>query len=127
MLWFQSATAPAIEASMWRSARFVLLSATASACGLSAMAADLPSRLEPVAPVADVPAVSWTGFYLGGELGWIQTNAQYTTGALLLGAPFVVTSGSDKNGLSYGILGGYNYQMGQLMVGIEADFQDWTV
>ena len=27
-----------------------------------------------------------------GELGWIQTHAQYTTGALLLGAPFVVTS-----------------------------------
>ena len=30
----------------------------------------------------------------------------------LLGAPFVVTSGSDKNGLSYGIPGGYNCQLG---------------
>src|SRR6476620_6687688 len=127
MLWFQSATAPAIEVSMWRSARFFLLSATASVCGLSAMAADLPSRMEPVAPVAYVPAFSWTGFYLGGELGWIQTNPKYATGALLLGAPFLVTSGSDKNGLTYGVLGGYNYQVGQLVLGLEADFQGWTV
>jgi outer membrane immunogenic protein len=112
---------------MWRFARFVLLFTAASGFSLSAVAADLPGRMEPVAPVAYVPAFSWTGFYLGGELGWIQTNAQYTTGALLLGAPFVVTSGSDKNGLSYGALAGYNYQVGQLVLGIEADFQGWTV
>jgi hypothetical protein len=82
--------------------------------------------MEAVAPVAHVPAFSWTGFYLGGELGWIQTDPKYTTGALL-GAPFVVTSGSDKNGLTYAILAGYNYQVGQLVVGVEADFQGWTV
>ena len=45
----------------------------------------------------------------------------------MLGAPFIVTSGSDKNGLSYGILGGYNYQVGQLVFGIEGDFAGWTV
>jgi hypothetical protein len=60
-------------------------------------------------------------FYLGGALGWIQTDPKYTTGALLLGAPFVITSGSDKNGVTYGILAGYNYQVGQLVVGVEAD------
>ena len=84
-------------------------------------------REEPVAPVAYVPAFSWTGFYLGGELGWIQTNPNYATGALLLGAPFLVTSGSDKNGLTYGVLAGYNYQVGQLVLGVEGDFQGWTV
>ena len=77
---------------MWRLARIVLLATTASAVSVCAVAADLPARMEPVAPVAYVPAFSWTGFYLGGELGWIQTHARYTTGALLLGAPFVVTS-----------------------------------
>ena len=86
----------------------------------SAFAADLPARV--AAPVAYVPPFSWTGFYLGGELGWIQTKPEYTTGALLLGAPFVVTSGSDKNGLTYGVLGGYNYQVGQLVLGVEGDF-----
>jgi outer membrane immunogenic protein len=93
----------------------------------SAFAADLPSRAEPVAPVAYVPAFSWTGFYLGGELGWIQTNPKYTTAALLLGTPFAVMSGSSKNGLTYGILGGYNYQVGQLVLGVEGDFAGWTV
>jgi outer membrane immunogenic protein len=112
---------------MWRYARFVLLSTAASVCGQSAMAADLPSRIEPVAPVAYVPAFSWTGFYLGGELGWIQPNPRYTTGALLLGTPFVVTAASDKNGLTYGILAGFNYQVGQLVLGVEGDFQGWTV
>ena len=111
---------------MLRFARVVLL-CTASVFSLSAMAADLPARMEPVAPVAYVPAFSWTGFYLGGELGWIQTNPRYTTGALLLGTPFVVTSGSDKNGLTYGILAGYNYQVGQLVLGVEGDFAGWTV
>lgn len=40
---------------------------------------------------------------------------------------FVVTSASDKNGLSCGILAGYNYQVGQLVLGVEGDFQGWTV
>src|SRR6476659_5668803 len=112
---------------MRRLARTALLSTIAILFSLSALAADLPARMEPVAPVAYVPAFSWTGFYLGGELGWIQTSPKYSTGALLLGAPFLVTSGSDKNGLTYGVLAGYNYQAGQLVLGVEADFQGWTV
>jgi outer membrane immunogenic protein len=112
---------------MWRVARIVLLATTVSAAGVSAFAADLPPQTQPVAPVAYVPAFSWTGFYLGGELGWIQTNAEYTTGAQILGVPFVVTSGSDKNGLIYGGLAGYNYQVGQVVLGVEGDFAGWTV
>ena len=104
---------------MWRLARIVLIATAANAVSISAFAADLPARMEPVAPVAYVPAFSWTGFYLGGELGWIQTSPKYSTGALLLGAPFLVTSSSDKNGLTYGVLAGYNYQVGQLVLGVE--------
>jgi outer membrane immunogenic protein len=112
---------------MGRFARFLLIAATHCSFGAAAFAADLPARMEPVAPVAYVPAFSWTGFYLGGELGWIQSSPKYTTGALLLGTPFVVTTASGKNGLSYGVLAGYNYQMGQLVLGVEGDFQGWTV
>jgi len=89
---FNRPNSPAREASMRRFANFVLVSAIAGVFSLPATAADLPSRVEPVAPVAYVPAFSWTGFYVGGELGWIQTTPNYTTGALLLGAPFAVTS-----------------------------------
>ena len=106
---------------------FVLVSTTVGIVSLPAKAADLPSRMEPVAPVAYVAPFSWTGFYLGGELGWVQTSPDYATGALLLGAPFAVTSGSEKNGLTYGILAGYNYQIGQLVLGVEGYFQGWTV
>jgi outer membrane immunogenic protein len=105
----------------------LLLAITQCSLGQAAFAADLAQRVEPLAPVPYLPAFSWTGFYLGGELGWLKTDPKYTTGALLLGAPFVVTSGSDKNGLSYGILAGYNYQVGQLVLGMEADVQGWTV
>jgi outer membrane immunogenic protein len=112
---------------MWHSARVVLLSLTASVFSLPALAADLPARMEPAAPVAYVPVFSWTGFYLGGELGWIRTNPEYTTGAVFLGTPFVVSSASDKNGLTYGLLGGYNYQAGNLVLGVEGDFTGWTV
>ena len=108
---------------MWRFARFVLLSTTASIFSLPAPAADLP-QLPPVAPVAFVPAFSWTGFYLGGTLGWIGTRREYIAEA---GAPFVVTSASNKNGVSYGGLAGFNYQMGQLVLGVEGDFTGWTV
>jgi outer membrane immunogenic protein len=112
---------------MRRLARTVLLSTAASVFSLSALAADLPARMEPAAPVAYVPAFSWTGFYLGGALGWIGTKPEYTTGAVVLGTPFVVSSSSSKDGLSYGILSGYNYQMGQLVLGVEGDFTGWTV
>jgi outer membrane immunogenic protein len=79
-------------------------------------------------PAVVAPAFSWTGFYLGGELGWIKTDPEYATGVLLLGAPFAVSSSpSDKHGLSYGALAGYNYQAGKLVLGIEGDVQGWTV
>ena len=73
---------------MWRLARIVLLATTASAVSVYAFAADLPARMEPVAPVAYVPAFSWTGFYLGGELGWIQTNAQIHHGSAIAWGAF---------------------------------------
>ena len=112
---------------MRRLARTALLSTIASLFSLSALAADLPARMEPAAPVAYVPAFSWTGFYLGGALGWIGTNPECTTGAVVLGTPFVVSSSSSRNGLSYGILSGYNYQVGQVVLGVEGDFTGWTV
>lgn len=105
----------------------VLLSISLSVVSLSALAADLPVRTEPAPAIVNVPAFSWTGFYLGGELGWTQTDPRYTTGVLLLGTPFVVSSASSKNGLTYGVLGGYNYQAGNLVLGIESDFAGSTV
>ena len=104
--------------------KYIVAAACVAISSVSAFAADLPTK---AAPVPYVPPFSWTGFYLGGELGWIRTNPEYTVGALLLGTPFVVSTASEKNGLTYGILGGYNYQVGQWVLGVEGDFTGWTV
>jgi outer membrane immunogenic protein len=112
---------------MLRLTHAVLVSALAISTSFSALAADLPSPVQPVAPVAYAPAFSWTGFYIGGELGWIRTDPEYTTSAVLLGTPFVVSAASNKNGMSYGVLAGYNYQMGNVVLGVEGDFEGWTV
>lgn len=112
---------------MLRLSNAALVSTAAILIGFSARAADLPARVQPAPPVAHAPPFSWTGFYLGGELGWIRTDPVYTTGAVVLGTPFLVSAATGKDGLSYGILAGYNYQTGNLVLGVEGDFQGWTV
>jgi len=112
---------------MFRSTLAVLASTSAILISIPALAADLPSPVQPVAPVAYAPSFSWTGFYVGGELGWIGTNPEYTAGAVLLGTPVVVSAATGKDGMSYGVLAGYNYQVGNVVLGIEGDFEGWTV
>lgn len=112
---------------MLRLTHAAMVSTTAILISFSARAADLPARIQPAAPVAHTPPFSWTGFYLGGELGWIRTDPVYTTGAVVLGTPFLVSAATGKDGLSYGILAGYNYQTGNVVLGVEGDFQGWTV
>ena len=112
---------------MLRLTHAVLVSTAAILISVSARAADLPARVQPPAPVAYAPSFSWTGFYVGGELGWIRTDSDYTTGAVLLGTPFLVSATTGKDGLSYGILAGYNYQAGNVVLGVEGDFEGWTV
>ncbi len=55
------------------------------------------------------------------------TNPEYTAGAVLLGDAFPRLVLIGKDGLSYGVLGGYNYQVGQVVLGVEGDFAGWTV
>ncbi len=75
----------------------------------------------PVAPVAYAPAAifSWTGFYLGGELGGAFANSSWSD-------PF---TGAVNSFHSTGFLGGgqigANYQINRLVLGVEGDF-DWT-
>lgn len=112
---------------MLRLTHAVLVSTTAILISVSARAADLPTRVQPAAPVAYAAPFSWTGFYVGGELGWIRTDPDYTAGAVLLGTPFLVSATTGKDGMSYGILAGYNYQVGNVVLGVEGDFEGWTV
>jgi len=91
----------------------VLLAALMAGAASSAMAADLPTRKAPPAPqvYAAPPVFSWTGLYVGVNGGW---------GGGSSGGDF----GSPTGGLVGGTIG-YNYQVGQFVVGVEGDW-DWA-
>lgn len=110
---------------------FKYLLSTATIFGLSATAyaADLPSRKAPPA-FAAVPVFTWTGFYVGVNAGYVfngDTKFDRTVGslpnnnaALTAGLrPFANTV--DDDGFSVGGQVGYNYQIGNVVFGIEAD------
>ncbi|MCO5091121.1 outer membrane protein [Bosea sp. (in: a-proteobacteria)] len=101
------------------------LLASVAALGLvaagAASAADLPSRKGPVAaPVYMPPVFTWTGFYVGANAGyaWGDVNA-----SSVWAGPVWLGSLGNLDGFTGGGQIGYNYQMGQFVLGAEADLQ----
>ena len=62
---------------------------------------------------------SWTGFYLGGNIGAAQVRRDWTD--ITRGVPF--TQGSGANFMAGGQIG-YNWQINNFVLGVEAD-GDW--
>jgi outer membrane immunogenic protein len=92
--------------------RCALLGATALAVGSSyAYAADLPVKAPVVAPDYAPPVATWTGFYLGANVGGGFANVD------------VGGVSSHLNGVIGGGQAGYNWQTGNFLIGIEGDFQ----
>jgi outer membrane immunogenic protein len=90
-----------------------LLAGLLAGVATSAFAADLPTHKTPPTPVPAyvAPAFTWTGFYVG-------VNGGYGFGS----------SGGDFGNPSGGLVGGtagYNYQIGQFVLGVEGDW-DWA-
>lgn len=116
------------------SATKLLLSGIAVASALlvfgsqSASAADLPARVSAKAPVYVAPPFSWTGFYIGAHAGYHWGSDRAWTAAnpvgWTFGAPFIdaITPGTVHPGefMGGGQIG-YNWQMNNFVVGIEAD------
>ena len=106
----------------------ILSGIAAVAIASSAFAADLAPHPAAVAPAPVAP--SWTGFYLGGNIGGVVENASGTsdfTDTIPLDPPNNPQSNSFSNtGFLGGVQAGYNWQFAPLWVaGIEADW-DWT-
>jgi outer membrane immunogenic protein len=98
-------------------------------------AADLtPAYKAPVAAVA--PVATWTGFYIGGNVGYgwdtgsTGVSARSTDpvlapvlAALLAGGSFPTALSTSAKGVIGGGQAGYNWQMSQWLFGLEADIQ----
>ncbi len=96
--------------------KLLLASASILTLGVvSASAADLPRHqaMPEKAPVYLPPPYNWTGFYAGinGGDGWGRSD---------FSAPVSSSAFDTSGGLVGGTLG-YNYQMGQVVFGVEGD------
>ena len=91
--------------------------------GSAALAADLPSQAPPPVYVPPVPIFTWTGIYVGGQIGyaWTSGNNNFTGfDPFFPGAPFLSTSiGGTPSGVIGGANVGYNYQINQWVLGLE--------
>ena len=91
----------------------------------SALAADLPAPVYTKAPVYVDPGYNWTGFYLGGNLGysWGRSSdtSTFTNGTGTLLSTSVGRSNLD--GIVGGGQAGYNWQMQSWVWGLEGDIQ----
>ena len=86
-----------------------------------AQAADLSRPPVYKAPVAPPPAWSWTGFYVGGTLGGVVGHSSIANDPASsqpwLGNPLNVNG----SGVIGGLEAGYNWQVSQVVFGIEGD------
>src|SRR5262245_26638768 len=99
------------------------ISLAALATGASAADLRMPVKAPPPAAVA----LSWAGFYIGGNAGAIWHHWAFTdTDDLLL---FGTTNSPFWSGTRAAVMAGgqvgYNWQSGVYVFGLEADF-DWT-
>lgn len=92
------------------------LSAAASAADMPAA----PARVYTKAPIM-APAFSWTGFYIGGDVGygWGGSTGTSTNAA----GAFPLAYSANSTGVIGGGFLGYNYQINEFVVGVEADWQ----
>ncbi len=94
--------------------KFLLTTAAAVAMSGAAFAADLPtSKGPPVYAPPPPPIFTWTGAYIGAQLG--ANFARSAVGIPLYPAYF----GINDTSVSVGGKIGYNYQFGQFVAGIE--------
>jgi outer membrane immunogenic protein len=90
--------------------------AAIAAAATQAMAADLPRQLPVKAPAYVAPYYNWTGFYLGINGGWGFGHSNWNGAG---------TGSFNTNGGLIGGTAGYNWQLGQAVLGLEGD-GDWS-
>ena len=107
--------------------RKVILAISALALSsIAASAADMAMRTK-APPIVVDPSYNWSGFYIGGNVGYGWGNADTSFNPLPSAVAFVnlapTTLGPDPQGVLGGVQAGYNWQAGKFVFGLEADIQ----
>jgi outer membrane immunogenic protein len=99
----------------------LLTAASTLALTQMASAADMSVKAPIYKPPVVMPLYNWTGFYAGLNLGgsWGSQDNSLTT----LGGTTLLSNSDHLNGVIGGGQIGYNYQVNQWVLGLEADFQ----
>jgi outer membrane immunogenic protein len=109
---------------MWGSTmqKTLLAAALAAALGMagSASAADLNSA-GGMKDGGYVPVNSWTGFYLGGNVGYGENGSSTDITSLIDGEAFATSAGFSSKGAFGGVQAGYNMQRDRFVYGVETD------
>ena len=84
----------------------------------AARAADLSAYRAPPPPA--MAYNSWTGFYVGANVGYGFGTAKYDSVRTGVGS---ISHSDDIDGVIGGVQSGYNYQMGSWVLGLESDIQ----
>jgi outer membrane immunogenic protein len=94
-----------------------------------ARAADLPTRAAPPVYVPPSPVFTWTGFYVGANIGYGGDRYRYPFSIAAGGATLVAGEASlTSSGVLGGGQAGYNYAFGNhFIAGIEADFDGASI
>jgi outer membrane immunogenic protein len=98
------------------------LLATVAVIGFAsiASAADMPVKapMYTKAPIV-APQYDWSGLYVGGHIGYLWGRTRVEDDGVL------TEPGAPTDGVIGGVLAGYNWQNGPLVLGLEDDF-GWT-
>jgi outer membrane immunogenic protein len=101
--------------------QILLSSAALMAVTTATFAADLPNRKAPPPAYIPPPVFTWTGFYVGAQIGAGWTRNSLNTFAP--GGGFIAFGSEDASGVVGGGHAGYNWQMGNIVLGLEADIE----
>lgn len=105
--------------------KFLLAGAAVAALASGAQAADLGVPRGPVAAAVVAPAFNWTGFYLGAQIGYGWGRATQPWTFVTVNPTTFPNAQADAR--QSGIVGGghigFNYQINQFVLGLEADLE----
>lgn len=105
--------------------KFVVAVLAGALGATSALAADLPVRTYTKAPVMVDPGYNWSGFYIGGNIGysWGRSSdtSSFTNGAGT--TLFTNVDSTNLDGIVGGAQAGYNWQVQNWVWGLEGDIQ----